>query len=179
MLTFDGIDLIAPTLFDQPCPEVEALGATVWLWMHSAAHRDAPLHTLPTLLLPTIKSGQFVLGIEAGKPVFYLSWAAFDADAEARYLQLPRIHVREADWCCGDRLWILDWVTPFGHSRILRRLLHRVLMPYQCASWLYHKGVDRGGLSVMRSHGAQVSRATAQAWFTQHPLPIALPERWL
>ncbi|HCC12753.1 MAG TPA: toxin-activating lysine-acyltransferase, partial [Atlantibacter hermannii] len=54
-------EIKAPLMLGEQPNEVEALGATVWLWMHSAMHRDAPLHALPTLLLPIIKRGQYVL----------------------------------------------------------------------------------------------------------------------
>lgn len=41
-MLFDTIDLIAPGLIDEPWNEATVLGSVTWLWMHSAAHRDAP-----------------------------------------------------------------------------------------------------------------------------------------
>ena len=38
-------------------------------------HRDAPLHTLPDLLLPVIKHRQYVVATEQGRPVFFMSQA--------------------------------------------------------------------------------------------------------
>lgn len=63
-------DIKAPLILGGEESEAEVLGATVWLWMHSAMHRDAPLHALPTLLLPIIKRRQYVLVVENGRPVF-------------------------------------------------------------------------------------------------------------
>ncbi|EFH8192403.1 toxin-activating lysine-acyltransferase, partial [Escherichia coli] len=44
-------DVLSPLYSGEPVNEAEVLGAAVWLWMHSPLHRDAPLHTLPDLLL--------------------------------------------------------------------------------------------------------------------------------
>lgn len=49
-------------------------------------HRDAPLHTLPDLLLLMIKHRQYVITTEQGRPVFFMSWAWLSQEAEARYL---------------------------------------------------------------------------------------------
>ena len=53
-MRFDTLDVIAPGLLEVPCNEAEVLGSAVWLWMHSASHRDVPLHALSALWLPTI-----------------------------------------------------------------------------------------------------------------------------
>ncbi|MCS5515080.1 toxin-activating lysine-acyltransferase [Pseudomonas qingdaonensis] len=97
--------------------------------MHSTAHRDAPLHSLATLLLPALKHRQFVLGSEAGKPVFYLSWLNLDGAAEQRYIQRSPVEMADADWNSGERLWINDFVAPFGHAATLARLVQRQLFP--------------------------------------------------
>lgn len=80
-------DLIiqAPLMLGGEINEAEVLGASVWLWMHSPQHNTASLNTLPTLLLPIIKNQQFVLVSKGNQPVFFLSWAWMDAQAECRY----------------------------------------------------------------------------------------------
>lgn len=79
-------DVLSPLYSGEPVNEAEVLGAAVWLWMHSPLHRDAPLHTLPDLLLPVIKHRQYVITTEQGRPVFFMSWAWLSQEAEARYL---------------------------------------------------------------------------------------------
>ncbi|MEX3956600.1 toxin-activating lysine-acyltransferase [Trinickia sp. EG282A] len=169
----ESLEIIAPGLLNTPCNEAEALGSAVWLWMHSAAHRDAPLHVLASALLPAIKHKQFVLAAEAGKPVFYLAWASFCEAAEARYLSHPPELMLEADWASGDRIWILDWVAPFGHTRILRRLVAR-LFADRCLRSLYHRGDERG-LRVMEFNGIAVTKEEARTWFFDHPIACPLP----
>lgn len=163
------LHIIAPGLIAQTWSEAEVLGSAVWLWLHSPAHRDMPLHTLPTLLLPAIKHRQFILASEAGRPVAYISWANFSADAEARYLQRHPLLMPEADWDCGDRLWMLDWVVPFGHSLRMSSLLRRQLFANRCWRSLHHRGDERG-LRIMNLHGNALLPEEAGAWKAAHPV---------
>lgn len=166
----DTLQILAPDQPDSPLDEAQVLGSAVWLWMHSAAHRDAPLHSLSNLLLPAIKQRQFILVSEHGRPVFFMSWLNLSADAEARYLRDPAICLPVEDWNSGDRLWISDWVAPFGHTRRIASLLRRRLWPTRVFRSLYHRGDERG-LRVMNFQGIAVLDLEAQAWFTTHPLP--------
>jgi cytolysin-activating lysine-acyltransferase len=163
------LDILAPGLIAQPWSEAEALGSAIWLWMHSSNHRDRALHTLNVLLIPAIKQRQFLLGSEAGRPVFFISWARLSPEAEQRYIRNNPLLMPEADWNSGERLWFLDWVAPFGHSAIAQRLLHRHLMANQCGYSLYHRGHEKG-LKIKRFHGKAVLPQEAQGWFDAHPV---------
>lgn len=167
----DTLEVLARERADSAIDEAQVLGSAVWLWMHSAAHRDAPLHSLSTLLLPAIKRRQFILISEAGQPVFFMSWLNLSAEAEARYLREPAVCLPAADWDSGDRLWINDWVAPFGHTRRVSSLLRRRLWPGRIFRALYHKGEERG-LRVIDFQGIAVLDLEAQAWFASHPLPL-------
>ncbi|MCW8165386.1 toxin-activating lysine-acyltransferase [Verminephrobacter aporrectodeae subsp. tuberculatae] len=162
------LSLIAPGLIEQTWSEAPVLGSAVWLWMQSTSHRNLPLHTLPVLLLPAIKSRQFILASEAGRPVFYLSWANLDLEAERRYLANSPLLMPEADWNSGDRMWILDWVAPFGHTRAMNHILKRQFFANRCMRALDHRGNERG-LRIRAYRGAAVLHEEAREWFTTHP----------
>lgn len=149
-MRYEDLDFIAPRAADAPAGvnEAEVFGSAVWLWMHSTSHRNAPLHMLSALLLPAIKSRQFVLASHGGKPVFYMSWARMSADAEARYVSNPPECMPAEDWTSGERNWILDWVAPFGHTRQIKRLLSQTLLRNQSAKSLNHRG-SQTGLRIM------------------------------
>ena len=168
-------DIKAPLILGGEESEAEVLGATVWLWMHSAMHRDAPLHALPTLLLPIIKRRQYVLVVENGRPVFFLSWAWLNLESEARYLTRPSIEMKEEDWDSGDRMWCCDWIAPFGHTAAMSALMRRDIFPDHCVRALYHRG-EQLGKRVMMLHGDRVSAEQARAWQQAHPLAVNLPE---
>ena len=164
-----SLSLIAPGLIEQSWNEAEVLGSAAWLWMHSKSHRNFPLHTLPVLLLPAIKNRQFVVASIAGRPVFYLSWANFSEEAERRYLANSPLLMPEADWNCGDRMWILDWVAPFGHTKIMSQILKRQLFANCLARALYHRGNERG-IEIRTFQGLAVLKEEAKAWFKSHPV---------
>lgn len=168
-------DVKSPLMLGGQESEAEVLGATVWLWMHSPMHRDAPLHALPTLLLPIIKRGQYVLVSRDARPVFFLSWAWLNPESEARYLTQPAIHMPQEDWDSGDRLWCCDWIAPFGHTRAMSQLVRQQIFPDSCWRALYHRGEARGK-RVVTFHGARVSREAARHWRREHPLAVELPE---
>lgn len=165
----DNFELIAPGFSDEPWNEAQALGSAVWLWMHSEAHRDTPLHGLNALLLPAIKHRQFIIGSEQGRPVFYVSWGQFSAEAEQRYLDNPPISLPEGDWNSGERLWFHDWVTPFGHSSRVARLLLQRFFAERCIRALSHRGDERG-LKVKTFKGIAVMPEQARAWFETNAL---------
>lgn len=170
-MRFDRFDIIAPGLLDEPWNEATVLGSATWLWMHSKAHREAPLHSLATLLLPALKHRQFVLGSEAGKPVFYLSWLNLSAAAEQRYIERSPLELADADWNSGERLWLNDFISPFGHTTDLARLVQRQLFPNRCMRSLDHHGEERG-LRVKTHLGIGVIPEQAKAWFAAHPLKL-------
>lgn len=168
-----NLDIIAPLLGPALWAEASVMGAAAWLWMHSKAHRNAPLHTLSRVLLPAIKHRQFVLASEAGRPVFYLSWLNLNPDSERRFLNDSSLLLNDADWNSGDRLWFEDWIAPFGHTPMLRGLVKRQLFPTCCARYLDHHGEQRG-LRIRTFKGSQVTREQATAWFAAHPLASTL-----
>lgn len=170
-LTDERYALIAPGLIAQPWSEAQALGAAVWLWMQSPMHRRLPLATLHALLLPAIKCRQFLIASAKDQPVFYTAWAHFDASAERRYLARSAVHLPPHDWACGDRLWALDWIAPFGHSRDMACLLSRGLFARRWGRTLDHRGSQRG-LRVRTFRGAAVLPQDARRWFDAHPVQM-------
>lgn len=168
-MNVDDLDFIAPGHSDEPWNEAQAFGCAVWLWMHSDAHRDVPLHTLNALLLPAIRHRRFVMASENGRPVAYFSWADLSEEAERRYLANPAVCMRDEDWASGERTWVLDWIAPFGHTAVLNRVLTRHFMAKRCMRALYHRSA-RSGLRIKTFKGIGVRTEEANAWFAAHPV---------
>ncbi len=175
-MRIDTFDITAPAISGETFSEAEALGSAAWLWMHSAAHRDAPLQVLSALLMPSLKTHQFLLATEQGKPIFYMAWANMDEAAEARYLSNPPYSMPEADWNCGDRMWILDWVAPFGHTQAMNRLFLGQLFPQRWMHALDHRGNERG-LRIKTYRGNAMMPEEARHWFNTHPVAIPIANK--
>ncbi|MEY8772365.1 toxin-activating lysine-acyltransferase [Erwinia sp. ACCC 02193] len=165
----------SPMILGGDMSEAEAFGAAVWLWMHSAAHRDLPLHALPTVLLPIIKRQQYALVSRDARPLFFLSWMWLDDVAERRYLKQPAISVQDRDWASGERMWIRDWIAPFGDTMAMRRLVGNTLFPECCFRALYHRGAEKGQ-RVINFKGDRISHQQARAWRAAHPLSVPVTE---
>lgn len=172
-MDINGIDYASPVLLGSGQPyahrEAEVLGSAVWLWMQSKSHWGYKLHTLTHLLLPAIKSGQYILASQNNQPVFYLAWANLSEEAESRYLNDASAGLQACDWASGDRPWIIDWIAPFGHSIKVERALRSHLWRSGIARSLYHHGADKG-IRVMGLFGKDVTLQTARDYYEQHPL---------
>ncbi len=171
----DDYRLQAPVLTGSEMSEAEVLGAAVWLWMHSGQHRDFPLYALPTVLLPAIKRQQYAITSHNDRPVLYLSWMWLDVKAEHRYLTQPHILTQDDEWASGNRLWIRDFIAPFGLSAAMRRIVTSALFPDDCFRSLWHRGEERGK-RVINFHGKNISSLQAREWRAAHPLAVRMSE---
>lgn len=163
-----AFEFVAPAFSNEPIAEATVLGGAVWLWMQSQQHRDWPLHALDRLLLPAIQLRQFVLASASGKPCFYMAWANFSAEAEARYIDNPLYDIKVEDWSSGPRMWILDWVAPFGDSQVIERLVAQHLFSDTCARSITHRPGRARRVRFWRGLG--VSAQEAAAWRRAHPI---------
>lgn len=168
----DRYHITAPTLQRPPKSEAEAFGAATWLWMQAPDHRHLPLQALQQLLLPPVQAGQYLLlhaqTSSGSQPVAYMGWAYLDANAESRYLEHPLRGLQTSDWCSGDRMWVTDWITPFGHTRALYAI-GRQLLPQVCFRYLDHLGNERG-LRVRYYRGRAITPEQERQWWGARPM---------
>lgn len=173
----DNYLITAPTLNRPPHNEAEAFGAVTWLWMQSPDHRTLPLQALQQLLLPAIQTGQYLLlharTPTGSQPVAYMGWAHLNAEAESRYLAHPLRGLQPADWRTGDRMWVTDWLTPFGHAHALRAMVLD-LLPQVCFRYLHHRGNERG-LRIKTYRGRAISPDQARQWWRARPMLASPP----
>lgn len=166
-----ALRLVCPKIAPTDKSEAELFGAMVWLWMHSHVHRACPVRELERLLLPAVKTGQFVLALGNDvlqQPAGLMTWASFDVATEQRYLQSLDRTLQPSDWQAGDRPWILDYVVPFGHVHEMARATQR-LLPHSLWRTLHHRG-DALGLRVLHFKGSKVSKAQETAFWAHRPL---------
>lgn len=164
--------ITAPALQATQRSEAEIFGSVVWLWLHSKTHQQMPLHMLSGVLLPALKARQFILASALDgsqeRPVAFIAWANLSAQAESRYLHNANVALRPEDWQSGDRMWITDWFTPFGHASEFRRVVCQ-LLDQSCFRALYHRGHERG-MRVLSFRGDQVSKAQERQWWQERPM---------
>jgi cytolysin-activating lysine-acyltransferase len=107
-----------------------AMGPVIMLYMQSSHRRYHFIGDLEWLLLPPLVSGQCKLYMKKEYPISFISWAFLDEAAEKRLFQNGG-KLRPEDWKCGDRLWIIDIVAPFGGVENMLRDIQKNEFPDQ------------------------------------------------
>lgn len=167
-----NLSIIAPAVHKTTNSEAEIFGSIVWLAMKAKNKNQLPLEDLSQWLMPALRHQQFILASESGNgttsPVAYMSWANFTTFVESRYVDNPDDGFTHQEWASGDRMWVIDWMTPFGHSRAFSRVVRSVLASC-CFKSLHHRGGERG-LRVQLFRGDQVSQEQAKLWWKERPI---------
>lgn len=89
------------------------LGKMAWLWMNSPLHTSWSIEKLAEFTLPAIELRQYLLLERNEFPVAYCSWAFLNKESEIKYI-FNATRIENNNWNCGNRLWFIDWVTPFS-----------------------------------------------------------------
>lgn len=165
--------LQAPQLTGQPNRTCEAFGAAVWLWMQLPRQRQLALKNLEKRLLEPIQQGQYVL-VCTGRhnrqrdPVALLLYAGLNARTESQYLRDPSAPLAATDWRSGDRLWLIDWVSPFGQSLPLRHQMQELFARQTARSLLRHPQANASRVKTWR--GDTCTSDAAHAWWHERPV---------
>jgi cytolysin-activating lysine-acyltransferase len=160
----DSLDMDSVPSHDLRWPSVhtmnpaEALGQISWLWQRSPMHRAWSVGLMGHLVRPALQHRQFALAQHRdGTPVFYASWALIDDEREQRLMRNANA-LSAADWNCGDHVWIIDWIAPFGGTRQFHRKFRAEVFPGKVV-WALRASAGRKKLWVQQSYGVGVSMA--------------------
>ena len=104
------------------------LGAATALMMESPLHQHLFISDMKWLLLPPLQLQQFRIFRKEGVPIGFISWAFLDEEAEERMLT-GQIRLRPNEWNNGERLWLIDIVSPFGLYDDLIETVKREIFP--------------------------------------------------
>jgi hemolysin-activating ACP:hemolysin acyltransferase len=100
----------------------EVLGEILWLYAHSPRHRGQRLHEIEQYILPAIKYGRHRIYKRDGMPIGYVAIARLAKEVEDAWLR-GKHNLLPEDWISGDRLWIMQFVVPFGDTLAVRKKL--------------------------------------------------------
>ena len=116
-------------------------GEAVALLVASPKHRGLFISDLEWVLMPAITLGQFrVFRKDGRQPVGVALWGHLDAEAEARLEETGK--VRPADWKSGDRLWLVELISPMGGAEAMLANLKQTV--FAGKKFRYHM-VDKDG----------------------------------
>lgn len=138
---------------DGKVSSLELLGALCWLYSHSPVHRAWPAYALHQWLMPAIETQQMRLYRRGNQPVAFVSWARLSKQVEEAYVRNTS-SLRPTDWRSGERLWLIDWVAPFGGTKAIARDLRNNVFPHDVGRGLrLRQGDDT--LRIFYLHGAK------------------------
>jgi cytolysin-activating lysine-acyltransferase len=122
------------------------LGEIVWLLTQSPQHKQAFfIGDLEWMAMPPILLQQFRMFYAKDKPIGVILWAYVNDEVEQRLLS-GNARMRTQDWKCGDKLWIVEVVAPFGGTdEMLKDLKAKVFKDRE----IKFRAVD-GGKGVAR-----------------------------
>lgn len=90
-------------------------GELFQLFLASDRHERLTLQEFAMSILPPIHFDQFRIYHAGGRPVGFVSWAMFTAEEGAAYMAGDYDFSLDK-WTCGDQIWFIDYIAPFGHA---------------------------------------------------------------
>jgi cytolysin-activating lysine-acyltransferase len=164
--------ITAPSVQLYEHSEAEIFGGVVWMALQAKYKKDLPLRDLNAWLVPALRQQQYVFMSEnngnGNSPVAFMSWANLSEKSESFYVANPDRGISQDAWSEGDRMWIIDWMTPQGHSRPFSDRVQK-LFTNSCFRSLYHRGSEKG-LRVMYFRGNNVTLQQAKQWWRARPI---------
>lgn len=93
----------------------------------SPVHRHAELAGITNHVLSSLRHGCYKLYRANDRPYGYVSWAFLSPDAAQIYREKGVIHPK--DWKSGDQIWMVNFISPFGHTKEIYHHLRTELFP--------------------------------------------------
>jgi len=128
----------------------ERLGGAMWLFMKSPAYQSLTVAEVRERLVAPIRFDQCRIYWARRLPFAWISFALVTPEVEARFLneesatigKSPALELHE--WNRGDRLWIIDFIAPFGGARaVVANLRREWWMPQSVAKSMKPTGSGR------------------------------------
>lgn len=120
----------APGLGHNTIDSMAALGAGMWLGIQAKRAKGLRLEQCKQVFLDPQQANCFVLiaskTMQGYRPVLWLSYAIFDANAEADYVAYPDQAIPQQSWNAGDRLWFLHLIAQGQISQPVKSVLREI-----------------------------------------------------
>lgn len=131
-------------------------GQVVWLYSMSELHRNWAFNSIHHWILPALQRKQYRIYHRGKKPVGFVSWAYLDAETEQAYVR-KTTSLRSDGWRSGDRLWLIDFIAPFGDAKEILKELKYDVFKDDTACFLRAKPRD-DVMRIMYVHGVNARR---------------------
>jgi cytolysin-activating lysine-acyltransferase len=104
------------------------LGPALWLYARDPIKKFMFLGDTDWAVLPPIVLDQCRLFTKSGLPYAFISWAFVNDQVDAR-LRSSQPKIAPHEWKCGEHVWIIDAVAPFGQLEETLKELRETMFP--------------------------------------------------
>lgn len=104
------------------------LGPALWLYARDPVKKFMFLGDTDWAVLPPIVLDQCRLYTKNGLPYAFITWAFVNEAVTAR-LRSAQPKIAPHEWKCGEELWLIDAVAPFGQLEETLKELRETIFP--------------------------------------------------
>jgi cytolysin-activating lysine-acyltransferase len=124
------------------------LGPALWLYARDPVKKFMFLGDTDWAVLPPIVLDQCRLYTKSGLPYAFLTWALVNEQVAGR-LRSAQPKIAPHEWKCGEEVWIIDAVAPFGQLEETLQELRETMFPGKEVRALLPDS-NRGGALTVR-----------------------------
>jgi cytolysin-activating lysine-acyltransferase len=111
----------------------QLIGELVSLLLCSPMHRRYLVNDIGAVFFPPIHLNQFRIYRSKDRVIGFVTWAFVSEEVERQYLS-GSYNMKPQDWNCGERIWIIDFMAPFGHAKSIIHDLRQNIFPDRTGS---------------------------------------------
>jgi len=123
------------------------LGPAMWLYARDPVKKFMFVGDLDWAVLPPVVLDQCRLYTNNNLPYAFVTWALVNETVAAR-LRSAQPRIAPHEWKCGDEVWIIDAVAPFGQLEETIKELRQTIFPGRKVSALLPDPARPGMVTV-------------------------------
>ncbi|PZP84120.1 MAG: hypothetical protein DI582_09600 [Azospirillum brasilense] len=134
------------------------VGEIMSLMLASQSHRQYQLRDIADVLFPAINLGQYTIYRDANRqPIALVTWGRLSAKVEKEYLAVNHV-LSEEELASGDRLHIMEFIAPYGHTKQVEGHLRKHVFPNECAHYVRFTGDVKSPVEITKLNGVNYKK---------------------
>ena len=129
----------------QALSRLPILGPALWLYARDPVRKYMFMGDLDWMLLPPVVLDQCRLYSKSELPFAFITWAFVNDKVDER-LRSKHPKIAPHEWKSGDKVWLIDVVTPFGKLEETVKDLHERMFPEKSVNALVPVSAKSGEL---------------------------------
>lgn len=121
------------------------LGPALWLYARDPLRKFMFVGDIDWMLLPPVVLDQCRLYSKSDLPFAFITWAFVDDKVDAR-LRSHHPKIAPHEWKSGEHVWLIDVVTPFGHTEETVKDLQKLMFADKTVNALLPSANESGNL---------------------------------